>query len=157
MTGKRGELAVAWFTKTPPAGIAIPRLVLAAHEIGHLIAFQDAGIRVLYSAIEDGGDTGGTYIDDPDGDQHHGYLVGLAAGSAAEKYWCDIYGQRLPDHCREYEDDRALYRQHRRQHRDAPRLSWRSAENLARKTLRDNAKRFRQLTEQLAVDGKITP
>lgn len=147
------------FTKTPPRGIDIGRLSMAAHEIGHVLAFRHAEL-IVYSCVIDlaGQVDGNTLIDDPDSSQHYGYLVGLTAGLAGQILWCETYGQRLPEYVRNgwsASGDRVLYKTHQRQHRDARGLRWGKAQRLARSILRDDAKRFRKLTEQLAVAGEL--
>jgi hypothetical protein len=151
---------MAWFTKTPPRGIEIPKLIMAAHEVGHFIAFRDAGMPVRRVEIDLNGDTGFNRVDEPGDNQHHGFLIAVMGGAAGEKLWCDVYGQELPPHCRNghsYLGDLTEFRSHQRRHRETRGLSWRKAERLARDILRDNNKRFRQLTEQLAVDGELDP
>lgn len=147
------------FTKKPPRGIEIPHLITAAHEIGHVIVFQEAGVEVYGCKISlDGAVDGGTWADDPVSGQHHAFLVGIMAGKAGEALWCDIFGQRLPSHCRDgssYAGDRVLFTAHQRKHREARGLSWRKADRLARVILRAESKRFRKLTEQLARHGEI--
>lgn len=150
---------MVWFTKTPPRGIKLDHLAMAAHEIGHVLAFQDAGIPVYGCDVDLASETGGnTEIEDPDADQHHGYLVGLTAGLAGQILWCEIYGQTLPDFVTNgwsASGDRALYKTHQRQHRDVRGMRWSKAQRLARGILRDDAKRFRKLTEQLAIHGEL--
>lgn len=148
-----------FFTKTPPRGIAIPNLILAAHEVGHALAFCHAGIGVERCEIDLVGEgDGGTVIEDPNLNQHHGYLVGLTAGKAGELLWCETYGQHAPKHVRNgwsASGDRTLYDKHQRQHRDTRGFAWRAAEKQAREILRDNAKQFRRLTEELARHGVL--
>lgn len=154
---------MVWFTKKPPRGIAIPKLIIAAHEIGHYLAFREAGITVLRCMIDlaEGGD-GFNTVDEPADGQHHGYLVGVMAGVAGERYWCDLYGQRLPDHCRDgtsIRGDSKEFRSHkwavRRTGEVRGFFSERKAIREAHDLLRDNTKQFRALTELLAVDGEL--
>lgn len=147
-----------WFTRNPPRGIEIPRLITAAHEIGHYIAFQHAGVKVLQCALDDDGEGGANLVDDPAEDQHHGYLVAVMAGAAGEKLWCETFGQRLPKYCKDgssYQGDRDEFQRHQRRNRAARGISTRTAERRARVILCDNAKRFRKLTEILARDGEL--
>lgn len=153
---------MVWFTKKPPVGIHIPDLIRASHEIGHYIAFCEAGARVTQCEIDLDGDDGFNLVDDPGDDQHFGYLVATMAGAAGERYWCDVYGQKLPAYCRDgtsWSGDRSIFKKHQRKIRRldpvAYRLSQGKAIRLATAILRDNAKRFRSLTEQLAVDGEL--
>jgi hypothetical protein len=145
---------MVWFTKTPPRGIEIPRLIMAAHEVGHLIAFQESGVKVLSCEIS-GSEWGLTVVDEPADGQHHGYLVGIMAGAAGEKLWCEMFSQRLPNHCRTYRGDRDEFKRHQRKNRAARGLSERKAERLARVILSADPKKFRKLTEKLARDGEL--
>lgn len=152
---------MVWFTRTPPRGIAIPTLIMAAHEIGHYIAFREADISVLRVEIGPDGEGGFNSVEDPDFDQNRGYLVAVMAGAAGERLWCETFGQELPRHCRNghsLSEDRPEFTAHKRKHRRDTTLrglSERKAIREARIILRDNAKRFRNLTEQLAVDGAL--
>lgn len=149
---------MVWFTRKPPRGIEIPKLITAAHEIGHYLAFCESGVPVQRVEIDLNGDTGFNRVDEPGDNQHHGFLVAVTGGAAGEKLWCDVYGQELPQHCRNgdsYLVDLTDFKTYQRHNREVRGLSWRKAERQARDILRDNAKRFRQLTEQLAVDGAL--
>lgn len=153
---------MVWFTRKPPGGIEIPRLILAAHEIGHYLAFREAGVPVLAVRMQKHGEFDAfNLVGDPELDQNHGYMVALMAGVAGERYWCEAYGQRLPRHCRDgttFKGDLKEFKAHARQNRfdTALRgLSHRKAIRLAHGIVRDNAKRFRALTEQLARDGEL--
>lgn len=149
---------MAWFAKTPPRGIAIPTLIMAAHEAGHALVFHESGVRVVDCTIHPEDEWGLTNVEDPADDQLHGFLIGIAAGAAGEKQWCETYGQKLPRHWRNgrsYGADLADFHTFRRRHRETRGLGFHKAERLARVILRDNAKRFRALTEQLARDGEL--
>lgn len=62
----------------PDKGVAI-------HEVGHALAFADAGIPLI--SVEVLGDGGYTYVkDDPD-PVTKGFMVGLMAGVTAETIW----------------------------------------------------------------------
>lgn len=147
---------MVWFTKTPPRGIEIPRLIMAAHEIGHFMVFRAFDVSVQSCEVSEDG--GLTVVDDPVDGQHHGYLIGMMAGAAGERLWCETFGQRLPGYCRDgrsYWDDRQEFKRYQRKNRAARGLSERKAQRLARDILRSDSKRFRKLTEQLARDGAL--
>jgi len=145
---------MGWFTPSLPSGIEVPRLIIAAHEIGHAMAFHAAGIEVNECVIGSDGD-GITEIEDPDDSQHHGYLIGLMGGSAGEQLWCAEFGQSLPAYCRTYTGDEKLFKQHQRQFREARAIGMSGARRAARKIIIAEKKRFRQLVEQLARRGEL--
>jgi hypothetical protein len=106
--------------RTTPAGhgdLDPRRLEVAAHELGHLIAYQHAGLAVRAIRITGRGeDARGAVRLDPRGartaEQARGYLVGLLAGRVAALRWCHEHGPQFREHVAR--TDRALYREFRR-------------------------------------------
>jgi len=79
------------------------RLRVAAHELGHYLAWQDAGITPAAIVVEGYGEeahghveTGRTRLTTTE--QASAYLVGLLAGREAELIWCTKYGLRYHPH-----------------------------------------------------------
>lgn len=79
------------------------RLVVAAHELGHLIAWQRAGLHINEIRVLGTGEQAEGYVDlgrqrIRDADQARGYLVGLLAGREAGNRWCEQAGMRHHEH-----------------------------------------------------------
>ncbi|MFE0314551.1 hypothetical protein, partial [Amycolatopsis sp. NPDC058986] len=96
------------------------RLMVAAHEVGHLVAWRIAGWTVTQVRLEGRGanTTGTTSIDRKQQfanlDHHRGYVVGLLAGIAAGERWCTDHNLSLAEHRSGCAVDLDVYRPARR-------------------------------------------
>jgi hypothetical protein len=135
------------------------RLVIAAHEVGHLIALQAADVPITEVRVIGHRRTAEGYVladvDKPrDDEQAHAVLVALFTGVAAGRLWCDRHG--LTRLAGEDVDDRAAYRALRRRplFRDAA-----HAEVVAdaRRLVRQQWARIERLAPVLADRGFLPP
>jgi hypothetical protein len=84
-------------------GIDPGRLVCAAHELAHLMAFRSAGIEVTEIHVYGRGDSAGGYVYVPKQDlndqMQRGYLVATLAGREGDIRFCNQVGlKRYSDH-----------------------------------------------------------
>lgn len=77
------------------------RLMLAAHELGHVVAWQHAGFAVAEIKLHPGNVGGEVSLSKSSRtnlrtiEQRRGYLVGLLAGTEAGARWCELM-RRIP-------------------------------------------------------------
>ncbi|WP_326960553.1 hypothetical protein [Amycolatopsis sp. NBC_01286] len=80
------------------------RLMLAAHELGHVVAWQHAGFAVAEIKLHPGNVGGEVSLSKSSRtnlrtiEQRRGYLVGLLAGTEAGARWCELAGEFRGDH-----------------------------------------------------------
>lgn len=133
------------------------RLVVAAHELGHAFAWQDAGVGFgMIRVWGHGRSTEGVVPVDGrrlrNAEQLRLYLIGLYAGSAASERWCDLAGMRHPaSGCRH---DLATARQMRR-HPWARNLTDGELRTGARRAVGRHWSRIHRLAPKLADRGQI--
>lgn len=136
------------------------RPIVAAHEVGHLIAFQLADVtitevRLFGSRIRAEGYVQVDDVDRPrDAAQAHAVLVGVFAGVAAGRRWCDRHG--LTHLVGEDVHDRVAYRDLRRKplFRDVDRAE---AVADACRLVRRHWSRIERLAPVLAERGFLPP
>lgn len=92
------------------------RLAAAAHEIGHTLAWEAAGIRVREVRLTGRGRRTGGYattgrVEVRSRRQAHLYVVGILAGQAAQDLWCRAY--RIRCTTLSCADDQEAFERHR--------------------------------------------
>lgn len=140
-------------------GIDPYRLVVAAHELGHLVGYQLAGLTIHEVRVLGEGDAAEGYVRlDPRGargaHQARAYMVGLLAGRVAGVRWCELHGvAHRDDACT---TDRTLYRRFRTHPlvRDVPDAEFRAA---AQQLVRTHWPRIARLAPRLARRGWLAP
>ncbi|MFC0436641.1 hypothetical protein [Kutzneria buriramensis] len=135
------------------------RPIVAAHEVGHLIAFQLADVKIIEVRLFGSRIRAEGYVQadvDPprDAAQAHAVLVGVFAGVAAGHRWCDRHG--LTHLVGEDVHDRVAYRDLRRKplFRDVDRAE---AVADARRLVRRHWSRIERLAPVLAARGFLPP
>jgi hypothetical protein len=134
------------------------RMRVAAHELGHAIAWQVAPNTTVTAirVIGRGANAHGFVNVDADVrtvDDARGYLAGLLAGREAALRWCDE--NNLVHHEHTCASDRASFRQQRR-YNLCRQVSPAEAKALARRIVRAHWRRILRLTPRLAHRGQIT-
>jgi hypothetical protein len=137
------------------------RLLVAAHEMGHAVAWHTTGFQIVEIRV-----SGHVF---PNGyvriaDREHttpelarDYIIGLLAGREAEHQWCDLTGQSPSDSGSSADLD--VYRKYRKydaQHdRFTTHLTDRQLRVAARKVVTAHWPRIERLAPQLAERGAI--
>jgi hypothetical protein len=138
------------------------RIVVACHELGHAVAFTEAGqtvceIRVIGHGAQVHGytDITKTVINDPE--QGRAFLVAIVAGAEAGARWSAINGYSRPGcgACKSA-SDLATYREIRRKYPMLARFSDVEIRGMARRLVRARWRRIAALTPGLATRGTVT-
>ncbi|MCP2242728.1 hypothetical protein [Lentzea aerocolonigenes] len=131
------------------------RLAVAVHELGHLIAWQRAGLHINEIRVFGTGERAEGYVDlgrqrIRDTDQARAYLVGLLTGREAEVRWCELSGMRHHDYTSE--PDMRSFRRLRR-HKLARHLTDAELRHDARALVRAQWEQITRLAPRLARCG----
>lgn len=138
----------------------VERHVVAAHELGHALAFREAGqtiseIRVMGhgASVEGYTDLSNSVINGIE--QGVAFLVAILAGRAAGERWCEIndYTRPGPAACR---TDRRLYAKVRREHPELAPFTTAKVMPRARKLVRARWRQIERLGPRLAARGTVT-
>jgi hypothetical protein len=133
------------------------RLCVAAHELGHYIAWRKAGIRIKSIRVAGTGTSvagnvhiGRQKLGSPK--QAHAYLVGILAGPEADQRWCQHNGLTVHQHTWAADmDSFAECRKHEWTRR-TPDIEFRAA---ARRLVAANWREVVRLAPQLAQRGHL--
>jgi hypothetical protein len=144
-------------------GLDLRRVQCAAHELGHLIVWEQVpGARIGRVRVSGRGTHVNGYAEvswtpqsKPDlvREQDHGYLLGMMAGREADLIWCELTGVRHdPSTCA---DDLAAVRKARRRHAPSRQWSERELATSARQLVRARWGRIERLLPKLARTGHL--
>jgi hypothetical protein len=151
-------------TPTPPApdgaNLDPMRLCCAAHELGHALVWQHAGLPVHKIRISGKGSgvSGFVEIGRPrmkDATQARLYQVGLMAGRAAGARWGERHGVRQPGGA--CSADESAFRWFARHNECVRDLSRGQALAQATRLVRARWSHIQRLAPQLAAEGRISP
>ena len=133
------------------------RLSVAAHELGHYIAWRDADIHIKSIVVTGVGDAaeGNVHIGRQEmksPEQAWAYLVGLLAGPAADRLWCQR--NSLTVHPRTWAGDMKSFNKCRK-HEWTSRTPVRKFEAAARELVAANWHEIERLAPRLAQRGHL--
>lgn len=140
------------------AGIDPDRLIVAAHEIGHVVGFRKAGVPLVAIRVLRAGHRAHGYVQETgevalsDREAAITYLVALLAGKEAGLAWCDEYG--LDYGQREDTDLDGFHHQRREWGISLPEPR---ARDLARRLVIDRWAVIQRLAPVLAARGALAP
>jgi hypothetical protein len=134
-------------------------LLIAAHELGHALAWTALGLKVksirvnnrLFGTSEVLLDPGMTWT--PETGRH--WMVGLLAGPEAGQMWAEATRQRYNE--RHDAGDMDSFRAYRRQAAWARQIPERVLRNEARAIVRQKWSQLERLVDTLASQGKLRP
>ncbi|MGW7537810.1 hypothetical protein [Amycolatopsis sp. NPDC054798] len=134
--------------------------MLAAHELGHMLAWQQAGFTVAEIKLHPGTAGGEVSLSKSSRsdlrtiEQRRGYLVGLLAGTEAGVRWCELAGEFRAEHSGGCAWDRKAF-QRNQQHFGLTHIPRTEFRREARAVVRARWHQLFRLAPRLAQRGRL--